>query len=109
MSDPDSDKDKSNGSLLVVEAESAAAVRAILEKDLFWTNNVVSPSIDPSVLLLLPLVVFLLLKPLFLILFLCLVWRLLMGLSSWRRKSCHGQWDKEKLEIRSITVLLNEP
>ena len=49
MSDPESDKEKFNGSLIVVEAESAAAVRAILEKDIFWTNNVVSPSIDPTV------------------------------------------------------------
>ena len=54
MSDPESDKEKFNGSLIVVEAESAAAVRAILEKDIFWTNNVVSPSIDPTVLPSLP-------------------------------------------------------
>ncbi|KAI0298123.1 hypothetical protein B0F90DRAFT_1632930 [Multifurca ochricompacta] len=29
-----------NGSLLVVEAESAAAARAVLEKDPYWANNV---------------------------------------------------------------------
>jgi len=38
MSDPTSDK--MNGSLLVVEAESAAAVRAIIEKDVYWASNV---------------------------------------------------------------------
>jgi hypothetical protein len=50
VSDPELDKDKFNGSLLVVEAESAAAVRAILEKDIFWTNNVMSPFFSPSFL-----------------------------------------------------------
>ena len=40
----------------------------------------------------------------FLMLF-CLVCHWLMGLSSCR---CDAQWDKEKLEIRSITVVVNE-
>jgi len=29
-----------NGSVLVFEAESAAAVRAMIEEDVYWTNNV---------------------------------------------------------------------
>jgi len=45
-----------NGSLVIVEAESVEAVRAIIEKDAYWTNNV---------------------------------------------------WDKEKLDIRAITVAVN--
>ncbi|KAI0261987.1 hypothetical protein BC834DRAFT_829480 [Gloeopeniophorella convolvens] len=56
---PDSPADgekKLNGSLLVVEAESAAAVRAALEKDPYWDGNV---------------------------------------------------WDKERLEIKGITVTVN--
>jgi len=40
MSDPASDK--MNGSLLIVEAESAAAVRAVIEEDIYWTASVVS-------------------------------------------------------------------
>jgi len=48
MSDPESDKDKMNGSFLVVEAENAAAVRAVLEKDIFWANSVVSSSMTPA-------------------------------------------------------------
>jgi hypothetical protein len=43
MSDPISDK--LNGSLLIVEAESAAAVRAVIEKDIYWTSDVVSSSV----------------------------------------------------------------
>jgi len=53
--DPGS-SDKQNGSLVILEAESAEAVRAIVEKDVYWTKNV---------------------------------------------------WDKEKLEIRAITVVVN--
>jgi uncharacterized protein YciI len=40
MSDPTSDQ--MNGSLLVVEAESAPAVRAVIEGDIYWANDVVS-------------------------------------------------------------------
>ena len=40
MSDPASDK--MNGSLLIVEAESPAAVRVAIEEDVYWTSNVVS-------------------------------------------------------------------
>jgi len=40
MSDPASDK--MNGSLLIVEAESPAAVRVVIEEDIYWTSNVVS-------------------------------------------------------------------
>ena len=49
MSDPTADK--MNGSLLVVEAESAAAVRAVIEKDIYWASNVVSSSVYPPALL----------------------------------------------------------
>ena len=45
MSDPESDK--MNGSLIIVEAESAAAARAVMEKDIYWTGNVVSLSVHP--------------------------------------------------------------
>lgn len=41
LSDPESEK--MNGSLLVAEAESAAAVRAVMESDIYWSSNVVSP------------------------------------------------------------------
>ena len=40
-SDPESER--MNGSMLVVEAESAAAVRAVVERDVYWASNVVSP------------------------------------------------------------------
>jgi uncharacterized protein YciI len=43
LSDPESEK--MNGSLLVAEAESAAAVRAVMESDIYWFSNVVSPSV----------------------------------------------------------------
>jgi len=101
---PESDKDKMNGSLVVIEAENAAAVRAVLEKDIFWANNVVSPSMippshHPSFLWSCSCSLTLL----FLTLFRFVI--LLMGLSSCR---CYAQWDKEKLEVRSITVVVNE-
>jgi uncharacterized protein YciI len=40
MSDPASGN--LNGSLLIVEAESAAAARTVIEKDIYWSSNVVS-------------------------------------------------------------------
>ena len=46
MSDPASET--MNGSLLIVEAESAAAVRAVMERDIYWASNVVSPSVPSS-------------------------------------------------------------
>ncbi|KAH9983704.1 hypothetical protein BJV74DRAFT_776587 [Russula compacta] len=36
----DAETEKFNGSLFVVEAESVAAVREVLEKDPYWINNV---------------------------------------------------------------------
>jgi len=39
MADP-ANADKFNGSLLVFEAESAAAVRAVVEQDIYWAQNV---------------------------------------------------------------------
>ena len=42
MSDPASGN--LNGSLLIVEAESAAAARTVIEKDIYWSSNVVSLS-----------------------------------------------------------------
>ncbi len=47
-SDPESGE--ANGSMLVFEAESAAAVRATLEKDPYWTGNVVRVVFLPSLL-----------------------------------------------------------
>ena len=50
MADP-TNLDKLNGSLLIVEAESVAAVRAVLEQDKYWTQNVVrttAPSLPRS-------------------------------------------------------------
>jgi len=54
LSDPESGT--MNGSLIIAEAESVAAVRAVMERDIYWSNNV---------------------------------------------------WDKEKMEIRLITVVAN--
>ena len=42
MADP-ANADKFNGSLLIFEAESAAAVRAVVEQDIYWAQNVVRP------------------------------------------------------------------
>ena len=46
MSDPASET--MNGSLLIVEAENAEAVRAVMERDIYWASNVVSPSVPSS-------------------------------------------------------------
>jgi hypothetical protein len=44
----DAETEKFNGSLFVVEAESVAAVREVLEKDPYWINDVVrAPSPFP--------------------------------------------------------------
>jgi uncharacterized protein YciI len=43
LSDPESEK--MNGSLLIAEAESAEAVRAVMESDIYWSSNVVSLSV----------------------------------------------------------------
>jgi uncharacterized protein YciI len=43
LSDPESGT--MNGSLIIAEAESVAAVRAVMERDIYWSNNVVSPFI----------------------------------------------------------------
>ena len=37
----DAASDEMNGSLVIVEAESVEAVRAVFEKDVYWTTNVV--------------------------------------------------------------------
>jgi uncharacterized protein len=48
LSDPQSGT--MNGSLIIVEAESVAAVRAVIERDIYWSSNVVSPFIFLSIL-----------------------------------------------------------
>ena len=45
--------DKLNGSLLIFEAESAAAVRAVVEQDVYWTQNVVRWPLPPTFFLFL--------------------------------------------------------
>lgn len=49
MANPET-SDKLNGSLLIFEAESAAAVRAVVEQDVYWTQNVVRWPLPPTFL-----------------------------------------------------------
>ncbi len=69
-----------NGSFLVVEAESVAAVREVLEKDPFWDANVV--------------------RRLFSHYYVPSAWLSMGGCA----RLC-SQWDKEKIDIRAVTLV----